>query len=314
MKHPIDPKVDCVFKAVLGSRENRNLLIHFLNAILKEDLKAPIADVDILNPFSEKEFPLDKLSVVDVKAKDQAGQWFQVEVQLQAYHSLPARMLYTWADIYSHQLQSGDDYLILQPTHSIWLMAEDVIKDDERYAREFKFRDDSGRSLVDPGGIWLLELNKFREKRIETEQQRWLKFFKDGEHLNDEALPEYMNTAEMRQAMNTLKLFSEKERNYHEYQARKNYQREQETIRREMEAMRQEQEAMRREVEQSLSARTARAWLWPVPAGVVTARVRASASMGGGWLSQTRLAWPESLFSTKSRSPSPSRSPSAMLQ
>jgi hypothetical protein len=33
---------------VLGSRENRNLLIHFLNAILKEDLKAPIADVDIL--------------------------------------------------------------------------------------------------------------------------------------------------------------------------------------------------------------------------------------------------------------------------
>jgi predicted transposase/invertase (TIGR01784 family) len=80
MKHPIDPKVDCVFKAVLGSRENRNLLIHFLNAILKEDLKAPIADVDILNPFNEKEFPLDKLSVVDVKAKDQAGQWFQVEV------------------------------------------------------------------------------------------------------------------------------------------------------------------------------------------------------------------------------------------
>jgi hypothetical protein len=33
---------------VLGSRENRNLLIHFLNAILKEDLKTPIADVDIL--------------------------------------------------------------------------------------------------------------------------------------------------------------------------------------------------------------------------------------------------------------------------
>jgi len=32
MRRPIDPKIDCVFKALLGSEENRNLLIHFLNA------------------------------------------------------------------------------------------------------------------------------------------------------------------------------------------------------------------------------------------------------------------------------------------
>ncbi len=30
MRHAIDPKIDCVFKALLGSEENRNLLIHFL--------------------------------------------------------------------------------------------------------------------------------------------------------------------------------------------------------------------------------------------------------------------------------------------
>jgi hypothetical protein len=33
MKHHIDSKIDCVFKALLGSEENRNLLIHFLNAV-----------------------------------------------------------------------------------------------------------------------------------------------------------------------------------------------------------------------------------------------------------------------------------------
>jgi len=32
MRHAIDPKIDCVFKALLGAEENRNLLIHFLNA------------------------------------------------------------------------------------------------------------------------------------------------------------------------------------------------------------------------------------------------------------------------------------------
>ena len=30
MLHAIDPKIDCVFKALLGNEENRNLLIHFL--------------------------------------------------------------------------------------------------------------------------------------------------------------------------------------------------------------------------------------------------------------------------------------------
>jgi len=33
MRHPIDPKVDCVFKALLGAESNRDLLIHFLNGL-----------------------------------------------------------------------------------------------------------------------------------------------------------------------------------------------------------------------------------------------------------------------------------------
>jgi len=42
MKHCIDPKIDCVFKALLGSEENHNLLMHFLNSILADDLAAPM--------------------------------------------------------------------------------------------------------------------------------------------------------------------------------------------------------------------------------------------------------------------------------
>ena|GEM_PF-3903287 len=67
MKHPIDPKVDCVFKALLGRRDNSNLLIHFLNAMLADQLESPIQDVVIENPFNEKEFLTDKLSIVDVR-------------------------------------------------------------------------------------------------------------------------------------------------------------------------------------------------------------------------------------------------------
>ena len=51
MKHNIDPKVDCVFKSILGNESNRNLLVHFLNAVLGSELVLPITGVEILNPL-----------------------------------------------------------------------------------------------------------------------------------------------------------------------------------------------------------------------------------------------------------------------
>ncbi|CAK0743609.1 transposase [Gammaproteobacteria bacterium] len=256
MKHRIDPKIDCVFKALLGSEENRNLLIHFLNAVLAGELSAPIATVDLLNPYNDKEFLDDKLSIVDVKAKDDKDRIYQIEIQLVSYSYLPARILYTWADIYSQQLQSGNDYLKLKPTYSIWLLGENLIQDDKEYAHTYQLRDAKGKTLIDHGGIWLLELKKFAAQQIENDQQRWLQFFKKGDQFDDETnLPDWMNTPEMRQAMSTLRQFSEKERNYHAYQARQNYLRQQRTMQLELEealqrettALKEKEAAMQRE-------------------------------------------------------------------
>ena len=33
MKHRIDPKIGCMFEALLEAKANRRLLIHFLNAV-----------------------------------------------------------------------------------------------------------------------------------------------------------------------------------------------------------------------------------------------------------------------------------------
>ena len=57
-----------------------------------------------------------------------------------------------------------------------------------------------------------MELQKFCEPQVVNEQQRWLRFFKEGAQLNDDSgLPDWMTTQEMRQAMKTLKQFSEKD-------------------------------------------------------------------------------------------------------
>ena len=235
MRHAIDPKIDCVFKALLGAEQNRNLLIHFLNAFLGPDLYEPLVWVDILNPYNDKEFLSDKLSIVDVKAKDSHNRLYQIEIQLTVYGHLPARILYNWTDIYSQQLQSGRNYRELRPTYAIWLLAENLLSADSDYIHHYKMRDQHNRTFCEHGGIWLLELNKFQAGLIETEQQRWLRFFKEGESLNDEALPDWMRTQEMQQAMSILTTFSEKERQYHQYQARQEYLREQRTIQYELE-------------------------------------------------------------------------------
>ena len=235
MRHAIDPKIDCVFKALLGSEENRNLLIHFLNAFLAQDLAEPLVWVDILNPYNDKEFLSDKLSIVDVKAQDSHDRLYQIEIQLTSYAHLPSRIIYNWADIYSQQLKSGQEYLELRPTYSIWLLAENLLVDDNVYVHHYKMRDEQGQTLTLHGGIWLLELKKFNATQVETEDQRWLKFFKDGERLNDEALPDWMITQEMKQAMSTLSTFSEKDQQYYQYQARQEYLREQRTIQSELE-------------------------------------------------------------------------------
>jgi hypothetical protein len=101
-------------------------------------------------------------------------------------------------------LHGGQDYAELRPTYAIWLLAEHLLADAAGYAHDFQWRDRAGRVLVGHGGIWVLELSKFSAERIETDQPRWLKFFKDGEELDDATLPERMDTVEMRQAMNTL--------------------------------------------------------------------------------------------------------------
>ncbi|MFO1351415.1 MAG: Rpn family recombination-promoting nuclease/putative transposase [Gammaproteobacteria bacterium] len=248
MKHRIDPRIDCVFKALLGAEENRNLLLHFLNAMLGEELQSLLSEVDILNPYNEKEFLDDKLSIVDVKARDGEGRIYQIEVQLLYYRHLPARILYGWADLYSEQLKSGDEYAELQPTYTIWLLAEALLKADPDYRHIYKLRDEKGRVLLEHGGVWLLELGKFHADSIDTEQERWLKFFQAGEQLDEAALPVWMNTTEMRQAMSTLKRFSDKERDYHAYQARQNFLRQQRTMERELEEERAEKlEALQRE-------------------------------------------------------------------
>lgn len=84
--------VDLAFKLMLGSPEHTAVTVHFLNAVLAG---APrIREAVILNPFLEKETEDDKLSVLDIKAQDESGRYFNIEMQTSLVAGLPQRLTY----------------------------------------------------------------------------------------------------------------------------------------------------------------------------------------------------------------------------
>ncbi|MFT4929779.1 MAG: hypothetical protein ACI8WB_005914 [Phenylobacterium sp.] len=52
MLHFIDPTIDFVFKLILGTIGNENLLIDFINRIIKPI--SPIVSVTYINPVNDK--------------------------------------------------------------------------------------------------------------------------------------------------------------------------------------------------------------------------------------------------------------------
>ena len=222
MQHQIDPTVDCVFKAIFGKEENKNLLLHFLNAVLESEEGFHIQEVSLLNPFNEREYTEDKLSVVDLKARDTEGRHYQIEIQLALHPGLKARILYTWSTLYHALINKGDDFATLRPVLSIWLLTEKLFAEIQDYHLAFHVYEPKHKvRLSEHLGIHLLQLPDWETRAAsQSELDRWMYFFKEGKELDIEAPPPILQTREMKQAMSVLREFSENQTDYLLYQSR----------------------------------------------------------------------------------------------
>ncbi|TWU58442.1 PD-(D/E)XK nuclease family transposase [Rubripirellula tenax] len=68
-----------------------------LNAILGNEIH--ITDVDIINPILGKEDNLDKLSILDVSARDSTGRLYDIEMQTSRPTGLSQRLAYYTASM-----------------------------------------------------------------------------------------------------------------------------------------------------------------------------------------------------------------------
>ena len=156
----IRPINDFAFKKTFGTPSNKLALISLLNAIL--DLPKPIIDVTIENPFNLQDFQDDKLSILDIKAVEETGAIYDVEMQLSIFSGLIQRIVFYGCEIYAGQLKLGDDYSQLKPAFSICLLDGLLWHDSKKVHHAFRFTDrESGRTLYNTLEIHTIEFGRY---------------------------------------------------------------------------------------------------------------------------------------------------------
>jgi predicted transposase/invertase (TIGR01784 family) len=154
----------------------------------------------------------DKLSILDVKARDQLGRYFNAEMQMVASGVLPQRLLYYWGKLYTDQLPAGKNYALLRPTISVCFLDGVLFPETPRHHLVFRLIDRSeGITLTPDLTIHLLELPKFglSADEVTTPLDAWLYFLRHAQRLDPEALPPSLDAPKIRDALEVLTMLSQ---------------------------------------------------------------------------------------------------------
>ena len=229
----IDPKIDIAFKKVFGSERFGDLTAALINAVRSPPPEHRVVEVMFLNPYSEKMTLDDKLSILDVKARDQSEWIYDLEMQMLVLAALSPRALYYWAKSYAEQLSAGEDYTRLRRTISICFVNGVVFREWPDHHTIFRLLDRSGElCLTEDLEIHLIELPKFQKTlaELETDLDFWLYFLKNGEELDADALPAELDRWEIRQAMGVLKMLAQSDVERELYEGRLKAKRDMQTL------------------------------------------------------------------------------------
>src|SRR5579872_6581060 len=187
----LDPKIDVVFRKLFGSEENKECLISLINSVVNTE--PSIVDVSIKNPFNLADYRGAKKSILDIKAVDDHGVWYDTEMQIEAHVLYGRRALFYLSRTYAEQLEAGNDYSKLNTTIGSHFLDFRYF-DDDRIVRQFVFRDnDTGLAHKELGGVrlYFIEMAKFDLDwpEIRTALDRWVAFLNRASGIERSALP-----------------------------------------------------------------------------------------------------------------------------
>jgi predicted transposase/invertase (TIGR01784 family) len=182
----VDVKNDIAFRKIFGNENKKVVLISFLNAVLEFPNGKKVVDVKIVNPYQLPNLSGGKSTIVDVKAQDQSGNFFIVEMQVAEAESFSQRVLYYTSQSYSSQIERGDDYAKLNPTFFIGILDFEIGANPNYFSRHKVLDVETGEHLLRDVEFNFIELPKFKkaENEIQSVIEQWVYFIKNAENLN----------------------------------------------------------------------------------------------------------------------------------
>lgn len=175
----LKPTNDFLFKKLFGESKNADLLKDLLQAILT-DIK--IKKVQINKDVSlERKLISEKLGILDIVATLNDSTRVNIEMQVKDYYNTIDRSVFYGTGIYHENLNSGQDYLEMPKSISIWITDFDVFAEGPFHERARLKRDYENIVLTDKLEIHYIQLTKFKEKckRISNKLEQWLTFIKN---------------------------------------------------------------------------------------------------------------------------------------
>ena len=204
-KKYLDPKADLTFKKVFG--EHPDLVTSLLNALLPFKKGEEIESVEYLSPELVPENPLRKFSIVDVRCRDNRGRQFLVEMQMVWSREFEQRVMFNSAKAYVRQLDSKEEYHLIEPVYSLNIVNDIFEKDISDYYHYYRMvHEKHTDKVIDGLHLVFVELPKFTPQTISEKKMQvlWLRYLTEIEERTKEVPQELLDNPEICKALTVV--------------------------------------------------------------------------------------------------------------
>ncbi|MDX2280490.1 MAG: Rpn family recombination-promoting nuclease/putative transposase [Saprospiraceae bacterium] len=196
----VNVKNDVAFRKIFGNENKKVIIISFLNAVLGLEGQYRVKDVTLLNPFQLPRLAGEKSSIIDVRATDERGATFIVEMQVAEPAGFDKRVLYYSSKDYAGQINSGDDYPLLRPVYFIGVLNFDYFLGKDYLSSHLIVDEGTGECSFKDLKFRFIELKKFNKSAFELISiiDKWTYFIKNSEEL--EVMPDNIDDEGLKEA------------------------------------------------------------------------------------------------------------------
>ena len=182
----INPFTDIGFKRIFGQEINKDLLIDFLNALLKGERS--VKDIHFLDKELLPEYEKDRSLIYDVYCTDDNGDQFIVEMQNREHVNFRERTLYYLSQAIARQGERGSDWkLELKAVYGVFFLNFRLTDLPRKLRTDIVLADrDTHELFSDKMRYIFLELPSFskEENECENDFERWIYVLKNMETLD----------------------------------------------------------------------------------------------------------------------------------